>query len=122
MAKRREDETGTHRVERQLSNEPAEIIRRRAHKLARKGDFRKAALALRELTAHRNDGATWVMLGSMLRRARREDEALQALREGLWLHRQAGHDLRARSVARLILEIAPLDVKAARFADLRTAA
>ena len=121
MAKRRGDETGTQQVT-QVSQEPADIIRRRAHKLARKGEFRKAALALRELTTFRNDGATWVLLGSMLRRARREDEALHALREGLWLHRQAGNDLRVRSVARLILEIAPSDSKAARLADLPAAA
>jgi uncharacterized protein HemY len=117
MAKRRGDETGT-----VLIDSPVEILRRRARRLARQGELRKAALALRELTALCDDAATWVMLGDMLRRARREDEAVQALREGLWRHRQAGSDLRARSVARLILALEPGDTKLMRFASCSRAA
>jgi hypothetical protein len=117
MAKRRRDDSGV-----QVLDTPVEILRRRARRLAFQGDFRKAALALRELTALCDEAATWVMLGDMLRRARREDEALQALREGLWRHRQAGSDLRARSVARLILALEPGDTKAQRFASFPRAA
>ena len=111
MAKRRGDESQTI-----LIDSPVEILRRRARRLARQGELRKAALALRELTALCDDAATWVMLGDMLRRARRDEEALQALREGLWRHRQAGSDLRARTVARMILTLQPGDPKAQRFA------
>ena len=111
MRKRRGDDSGV-----QVLDTPVEILRRRARRLAREGDYRKAAVALRELTALADDAASYVKLGDMLRRARREGEALQALREGLWRHRQAGNDLRARSVARLFLVMEPADTKAQRFA------
>ncbi|MBO6940318.1 MAG: hypothetical protein JJ863_35420 [Deltaproteobacteria bacterium] len=89
-------------------------LRRRAHKHARKGNFRKAVVALRELTALDGRPAHWVALGDALRRARKEREAIRALKQGLFLHSRAGADARARSVAQLILELDPTDRVAER--------
>lgn len=89
-------------------------LRRRAHKHARKGNFRKAVVALRQLAALDGRPAHWVALGDALRRARREREAIRALHQGLFLHSRAGADARARSVAQLILELDPTDRVAER--------
>lgn len=91
----------------QPSNDPSDLLKRRAHKLASKGELRKAALALRERAALVGDAASWVMAGAMLRRARRDEEAVTALRQGLWLHERSGELLRARSVAKILEEIEP---------------
>ena len=95
-----------------------DILRRRARRLARKGDYRKAAVALRECVGLRDDAASWVALGDMLRRAHRDNDALRALRQALYLHRQAGALGRARTVARMIIALDPWDTKAARFGQL----
>jgi hypothetical protein len=55
-----------------------------------------------------------VLLGDMLRRARRQSEALAALREGLWRHRRAGSEARAQTVAALMLALDPTDSQAQR--------
>ena len=93
-----------------------DVLCRRACRYARSGEFRKAALALKELASQHQEAALWVRLGSMLVRAHREDEAVDALKRGLWLHRQAGADGRARTVARLIHGMVPSDAKIARLA------
>lgn len=84
------------------SNDHSDHLRRRAIKHAARGDIRKAVLALRERAALVDDGASWVRLGAMLRRAGKHDEAHAALRTGLFHHRRAGFAGRARSVARLM--------------------
>jgi hypothetical protein len=38
------------------------------------------------------------------------------LKQAHWLHRQAGADLRARTVARMLVELDPFDEKHAHFA------
>lgn len=91
----------------QPSHDPSDLLKRRAHKLAGKGEYRKAALALRERAALVGDAASWVMAGAMLRRARRDEEAVIALRHGMWLHERGGDLRRARSVAALLEEIEP---------------
>jgi hypothetical protein len=97
-----------------LQPETADLLKRRAHKLASKGELRKAALALRERAALVGDAASWVMAGAMLRRARRDEEAIAALRHGMWLHERAGASARARSVAKLLGELDPQDRLAQR--------
>ena len=82
-----------------------DLLKRRARRFARKGEYRKAALALREHAAREGDAASWVALGAMLRRARRIPEALNAFKQGMFLHRRAGAEARARTVARLIVEL-----------------
>lgn len=99
-----------------MSDGQDDLLKRRALRLAARGEYRKAALALRERAALVGDAASWVMAGAMLRRARREDEALVALRQGLWLHHRAGAARRARSVARVIVQMDPSDMLARRYA------
>ncbi|MBI4953727.1 MAG: hypothetical protein HY908_17010 [Myxococcales bacterium] len=77
-------------------------LRRRARRLARQGELRKAAGLLRTLVALRSEPSHWVLLGDMLRRAHRIDEAREAFKQGLWLNRQAGAHARAATVATLI--------------------
>jgi tetratricopeptide (TPR) repeat protein len=94
----------------------AAALLRRARRLARDRDYRKAALALRELTARCPDARAYALLGDMLRRARRDEEAVAAFKEAMWLQRQAGAQGRVRTLARLILAIDPADAKVARLA------
>lgn len=84
---------------------PTALLRRRARKALKKGEHRKAAVVFRELIALDGDAKTWTLLGDSLRRARRPAEATHALKQALYLHRQAGARLRARTVARLLSEI-----------------
>lgn len=93
-----------------------DILQRRARRATKKGEHRKAAVALRELVALRGDAKSWTLLGDTLRRARRPSEAVTALKQALWLHRKAGSDLRARTVARMLVELDPFDQKTAKYA------
>lgn len=109
------------RIHRSASDEtavesPQAMLKRRASRLARKGEHRKAALVLRDLVTRHESAAAWVLLGSMLRLARRDDEAVAAWRQGLWLHRRDGAERRVRTVARLIHSLDPGDAKIARLA------
>ncbi len=103
-------------IQEAASNEKSDILRRRARRATQKGDHRKAAVALRELVALEGDAKSWTLLGDTLRRARRPREAIRALKQACWLHRQAGADLRARTVARMVVELDPFDEKVARYA------
>lgn len=94
--------------------DPRALILRRARRLSRKGDYRKAAVALRRLAGMDGEARSWVALGAMLRRARRPELALDALKQGMWLHSKNGAEGRARSVARLILELDPANARAQR--------
>lgn len=100
-----------------LCADKAELLKRRADKLASKREFRKAGLALRERAALLGDDAvSWVLAGAMLRRARRDDEALAALRYGMWLHERAGMTRKARAVARVVEQLDPGDRMVQRYA------
>jgi Flp pilus assembly protein TadD len=94
-----------------------EIIERRAQRFLRKGQYRKAALVLRKLAGSSEEPRHWVTLGHMWRRARRRDQALDALKQGMFLHKRRGASDRARTVARMILELDPQDSGAFRLAD-----
>lgn len=83
------------------------ILKRRARRCARKGDFRKAALALRERAALTGEAASFVALGDMLRRARRTPAAIAALKQGAYLHRRVGARRRAQTVERMIVALDP---------------
>jgi tetratricopeptide (TPR) repeat protein len=95
---------------------PTDVLRRRAHRAKCKGDHRKAIVALRELVAITGDAKSWTLLGDSLRRARKPGEAIGALKQALWLHRRAGASLRARTVARMLVDLDPHDDKHVRFA------
>ncbi|MFO0685769.1 MAG: hypothetical protein U0234_27170 [Sandaracinus sp.] len=88
-----------------IDQSPAAILLRRARRLAKNGEHRKAALALRERAAITDDPATWVMAGAMWARARKNDDAIAALRHGMWLHQRAGSPARAKVVARILREL-----------------
>jgi predicted TPR repeat methyltransferase len=77
-------------------------LRRRCIRLAKAGQYRKAAIALAELAHREQDAATWVRLGVMLQRAGRTPAALDALKQGLWLLRMARNQRKAAVVAGLI--------------------
>lgn len=113
MAKRRRQYrvSGTFPIE-----ERAAVLRRHAVRHAKRGDSHKALVALRQAVALRGEARDWVTLGDALARAGRLDGALDALRQGLYLHRRAGAEGRARTVARMIVALDPLDAKAARIA------
>lgn len=88
-------------------DDPAAILLRRARRLAKNGEHRKAALALRERAALTDDAATWVMAGAMWAQARRSEDAVAALRHGMWLHQKSGSPARARVVARILRDLDP---------------
>jgi hypothetical protein len=92
--------------------DPSAVIRRRVQRLRQKGEYRKAAVDLRKLAGMTGEARTWVALGAMLMRARRDDDALDALKQGMWLHAHNGAKARARSVARLILQLDPFNRRA----------
>jgi hypothetical protein len=77
-------------------------LRRRCIRLAKDGEYRKAAVALYELAHREQDAASWVRLGVMLLRAGRRDGGLDALKQGHWLLRQARARKKAEVVAMLI--------------------
>jgi predicted TPR repeat methyltransferase len=78
-------------------------LRRRCIRLAKAGEYRKAAIALAELANREQDPATWVRLGAMLMRAGKGPAAIDALKQGLWLHRMR-HDQRRASVVIALIE------------------
>ncbi len=79
----------------------------RTRRLRRRGEFRKAANALRELVFRQPTAGRWVMLGHVLARAGRAAQALDAYKQGQWLHRRNGHARKADVVAMLIADCDP---------------
>jgi len=83
------------------------MLKRRARRLARRGQYRKAALALRERAALQPEAASFVALGDMYRRASRTADAVAALKQGMYLHQQNGAMQRAQTVARMLVALDP---------------
>lgn len=94
----------------------AQALWRRAARCARRGEFRKAAVAMREAVAIDPTPASYTRLGCMLEKAGRRNEAVDALKQALFLFRQADLTGRARTVARMILALDPHDRSASRAA------
>jgi tetratricopeptide (TPR) repeat protein len=92
--------------------DPAPTLERRAMRLLRRGDARKAAITLREAAALNPCGASYTRLGYALMRAGRNDEAVRALKEALYCFRHGDMRGRARTVARMILALDPRDATA----------
>lgn len=74
----------------------------RWRRLARRGEHRKAALALQELLFADRRAARWVLLGHAWSRAGRRDQALDALKQGCWLFARQG-DHRKAEVVKMLL-------------------
>lgn len=109
MARKRQSAPGTARSR-------CEALRLKGVRFLREGDHRRSAVALRESAAISQRASTYVLLGVALERAGRTEEALEALKQALWLHKQGGHLMRARVVARLVLRSDPHNAHAARLA------
>lgn len=93
-------------------NDTVNALRRRAARLLRKGEARKAVLALREAAAIDPSGPAFVRLAHVLSNLGKRDEALHALRQALYCFRYDDMRGRARTVARLILRLDPQDAAA----------
>ena len=74
----------------------------RTRRLRRRGEYRKAAIALRQLLFREPSAARWVQLGYLLARAGRFAQSLDAYKQGQYLHEKAGHRRKAEAVTALI--------------------
>ena len=84
-------------------------LHRRALRMLRKGDARKAVMTLREASALDPSGASYTRLGHALMCAGKKEEAVHALKHALYCFRHDDMRGRARTVARMILELDPRD-------------
>jgi hypothetical protein len=85
-------------------NDRPNLLTARARKLRAKGNIRGALLGLGEACAlDEENAARWMLYGSWLLAANRREDAERAMKQALWLRRQAGDDRRA-AVIRTILE------------------
>jgi Flp pilus assembly protein TadD len=81
-----------------------EVLLRQARRHSRRGEPRRAMLALRECCfAARESARLWALYGMSCWRARRHEDALSALRQALWL-RERDHDERRAGVLKTLLE------------------
>ncbi len=86
---------------------PTRAQRRRAERLLRRGEARKAILMLRENAAREPSGATYAWLADGLLRLGKRDEALAALKQALYCFRDTASRGRARAITRFILTLDP---------------
>jgi len=84
----------------------SESLIERARRLRRKGETRKAIVAMREACL-RDDGAAWewALYGAWLAEAGRTSEAEEAYAHALWLRRKSGDSARARTMQRLLAHL-----------------
>ena len=87
-------------------------LRRRALRCLRRGEPRKAALALREAAARDPSGPSFVRLAHVCVLLGKPDEAVHALKQALYCFRHDAARGKARTVARLILRLDPADAAA----------
>jgi hypothetical protein len=100
--------------ERKSSPSAIATLHRRAARHMKKREPRKAAIALRQAAALEPTGAAFVRLARALCSAGKVDAALHALRQALYCFRHDDLRGKARTVARLILELDPYDEVALR--------
>jgi hypothetical protein len=74
----------------------------RVRRLRRRGEYRKAAIAQRELVCREPSAGRWVQLGELLAHAGRIEQAIDAYKQGQWLHRRNGHTRKAEIVETLM--------------------
>jgi Flp pilus assembly protein TadD len=87
--------------------ERADELTMRAQKLRRRGELRRAAVSLREACAlDERNAARWALLGDVLFRMGRKEEASAALKQSVYLRERAGERSKANVVRRLILNLA----------------
>lgn len=74
---------------------PAEQLLRRALRLRRRGEARKALVAFRETCAYdERSPKAWTLYGVLCAELGRVDEAQNAFHRALWLRKQAGQSRR----------------------------
>jgi len=81
---------------------PSDLLAHRCRLLVRRGEHRKAVQALRQLVNRDGSAAAWVRLGVQLTRRGKFDAAIDALKQGQFLHRQEGNRRRAAVVGGLL--------------------
>ena len=85
----------------------AEELTSRAQRLRRKGELRRAAMTLREACGlDEENAARWVMLGDVLFRTGKKEEAARAMKQALFLRNRRGDRAKANVIRRLILNLA----------------
>jgi Flp pilus assembly protein TadD len=87
-------------------------LHRRAMRMLRRGEARKAVMTLREASALEPSGAAYTRLGHALICAGKKDEAVLALKHALYCFRHDDMRGRARTVAHMILALDPRDATA----------
>jgi cytochrome c-type biogenesis protein CcmH/NrfG len=87
--------------------ERARDLAARAQKLRRKGELRRAAVALREACAlEEGNAARWVSLGNVLFRMGKREEAAHALKQAVYLRERRGERTKANAIRRILLNLA----------------
>jgi tetratricopeptide (TPR) repeat protein len=92
--------------------EPVRKLRNRAGRLLRQGEARKALLALREAAALEPSGPSFVRVAHLLTQLGKHGDAVAALKQALYCFRHDEQRGRARTVARMILQLDPADAAA----------
>ena len=88
------------------SESRVEMLIRRARKHTLRGEARHAMLAMREACfTCESDARLWALYGAACRRARRNDEARDAIRQAIWLRERERDDRRKSSLERLLTEL-----------------
>ena len=86
--------------------ERARELTARAHRLRRRGELRRAAVALREACGlEDSDAARWLWLADVLGDMGKRDEAEGAMKQALFLRQQAGEKAKANVIRGLLLRL-----------------
>ena len=89
------------------AGERADELALRAQKLRRKGEWRRAAFALREATAlDESNAPRFMILAHLLARVGLRDDAARAMKQALYLRERRGERARANVIRRLLLNLA----------------
>jgi Flp pilus assembly protein TadD len=86
--------------------ERARDLTLRAHRLRRKGELRRALVALREACGlDEQHAARWVWLSYVLRLLGKRDEAEQAMKQALYLRQRNGEKSKANVIRDLLFQL-----------------
>jgi tetratricopeptide (TPR) repeat protein len=86
--------------------ERARDLTARAHRLRRKGELRRALVALREACGlDERHAPRWLWLSDVLGLLGKRDEAEQAMRQALFLRQQTGERDKANVIRGLLLQL-----------------
>jgi len=84
----------------------ADMLARRARRLRQQGEYRRAAVALREACAlAEGDAARWMLLGDLHARLGKRRDAERAMKQALYLREQGGEPRKAQVIRRLLSQL-----------------